>query len=69
MRGATSLSSSGHLLAIVGSMLVNPVTFPPGRGKLVTKPLPIGSETTAKTMGIVRVCCSNVVVVVGYATE
>src|SRR6516164_8621163 len=39
-RGAISLSSSSHLPAIVGSMLVKPVTLPPGREKLATKPLP-----------------------------
>src|SRR6516162_2782309 len=35
-RGAISLSSSSHLPAIVGSMLVKPVTLPPGREKLET---------------------------------
>src|SRR5262249_44503759 len=54
--GAISLSSSSHLLAIVGSVKMKPVTLPPGRAKLATKPLPIGSATIAKTMGIVRVC-------------
>src|SRR5262249_44349795 len=41
-----------------------PVTFPPGRGKLATKPLPIGSATSAKTIGMVRVSCSMVAVIV-----
>src|SRR5215813_6694421 len=36
-RGAISLSSSSHLPAIVGSILVKPVTFPSGREKLATK--------------------------------
>ena len=31
-RGALSFSSSSHLPAMVGSMLVKPVTLPPGRG-------------------------------------
>src|SRR5262252_1978719 len=62
-RGATSLSSCSHLPAIVGSILVKPVTLPPGREKLATKPLPTGSETAAKTMGKVRVCCSSAAVV------
>ena len=34
----------------------------PGCGKLATKPLPIGSATSAKTMGMVRVCCSSAAV-------
>src|SRR6516164_6410139 len=56
-RGAISLSSSTHLPAIVGSVVkVKPVTLPPGCAKLATKPLPIGSATSAKTMGMVRVC-------------
>ena len=38
------------------------MTLPPGRGKLATKPLPTGSETAAKTMGMVRVCCSSAAV-------
>src|SRR5215475_4185576 len=59
--GATSLSSSNHLPAIVGSMVVKPVALPPGRGKLATKPLPTGSETSAKTIGILRVCSSSAV--------
>src|SRR5262249_56978385 len=32
VRGALSFSSSSHLPAMVGSMLVKPVTLPPGRG-------------------------------------
>jgi hypothetical protein len=60
-RGAISLSSSSHLPPIVGSMLVKPITLPPGREKLATKPLPIGNG--AKTMGMVRVCCSSAAVV------
>src|SRR5262245_60057481 len=61
-RGATPLSSSSHLPAIVGSVKMKPVTLPPGRAKLATKPLPIGSATIAKTIGMVRVCCSSTLV-------
>src|SRR5262249_15354148 len=46
--GAISLSSSTNLPANVGSETLKPVTLPPGRGKLATKPLPTGSATTAK---------------------
>ena len=51
-RGAMSLSSSSHLPPIVGSVTVKPVTLPPGRGRPATKPLPTGSATFAKMMGI-----------------
>ena len=51
------------LAALVGSETLKPVTLPPGREKLATKPLPTGSATIAKTMGMVRVCCSSAAVV------
>jgi hypothetical protein len=41
--------------------MVNPVMLPPGRAMLATNPLPIGSETDTKTMGIVRVACISAV--------
>ena len=41
---------------------MKPVTLPPGREKLATKPLPTGSVTLTKMMGMVRVCCSNAAV-------
>src|SRR5262249_48440923 len=34
-----------------------PVTFPPGRAKLETRPSPIGSLVIAKTIGISEVTC------------
>ena len=34
-----------------------PVTLPPGRERLLTKPLPTGSTAKAKTMGMVDVAC------------
>src|ERR1700730_4986645 len=37
----------------------NPLTLPPGWAKLSTYPAATGSETPAKTMGIVRVSRSN----------
>src|SRR6516165_4261252 len=61
--GAICLSSSNHLPAIPGSITMKPVTFPPGCGKLATKPLPSGSETNAKTIGMVRVSCNRAAVV------
>src|SRR5262249_36015432 len=62
-RGAISLSSSSHLPPSESSVVEKPVTLPPGRGKLATNPLPTGSATMAKTIGIVRVCCRSAVVV------
>src|SRR5262245_47315403 len=53
--GAISFSSANHLPAIVGSIFMKPVTLPPGRLRLVTKPLPTGSETSTKIVGMVRV--------------
>jgi hypothetical protein len=35
------------------------VALPPGRGRLATKPLPTGSLTFVKMMGMMRVCCSS----------
>src|SRR6516165_658548 len=62
-RGAISLSSSTHLPPSASSLAVKPVTMPPGREKLATRPLPTGSATVAKTIGIVRVCCNSAAVV------
>ena len=36
---------------------VNPVMFPPGRGRLATCPSPAGSAFVEKTIGIVLVAC------------
>jgi hypothetical protein len=36
-------------------MLEKPVTFPPGRARLCTKPVPIGSATATMTIGMVDV--------------
>ena len=50
------MSSPTHLPAIVGSIFMKPVTLPPGRLRLLMKPLPIGSVTCTKMIGMVRVC-------------
>ena len=60
--GAISVSNSSHLPAIVSSWLMKPVIFPPGRGRLATKPSPTGSERGANTIGIVRVSRCNAAV-------
>src|SRR6516165_339536 len=56
--GAISLSNSGHFPHRVYSNCIKPVALPPGRDRLWTKPEPIGSGTTAKTTGMVRVAFS-----------
>jgi hypothetical protein len=43
MSGASCLSNSSHFALSPYSKFVKLVTFPPGRGKLVTNPLPTGS--------------------------
>src|SRR5262249_52986439 len=48
------ISTAIHTIA--ASTLMNPVTLPPGRARLATKPSPTGSPTSANTIGIVRVC-------------
>ena len=53
--GATFLSASSHFPPIGGSKCVNPVMLPPGCDKLSMNPLPTGSATLAKTIGMVRV--------------
>ncbi len=40
-----------------------PVTLPPGRARLATKPVPTGSPTLAITIGISRVACFAAVAV------
>ena len=50
-----SLSNSSRLPASTDPMVVNPVMFPPGRGRLSTRPAAIGSVTSIKTIGIVLV--------------
>src|SRR5262249_34954496 len=59
--GAKSCSTCNHLLPMSGSKLENPVRLPPGREMLVTKPCPIGSDTTVNTIGMVVVALCNAV--------
>src|SRR5262245_11703459 len=62
--GTISLSSSSHLLAKLYSNVTKPVALPPGRDRLLTKPEPTASGTLVKTIGTVRVICSNCQIVV-----
>ena len=53
--GTASLSISSLFVASSNVKLVKPVTFPPGRARLATKPSPTGSPAFAITMGMVVV--------------
>ena len=53
--GTSSESSSTHFGVSSGVMYVTPVTLPPGRARLATKPSVTGSPLPVKTMGIVEV--------------
>ena len=57
MRGNTSLSSSSRFALSSGLKNDNPVTFPPGRARLATRPAATASPTDAMTIGIVVVAC------------
>ena len=69
VRGAISFNSSIHLPPTAGSLVVKPVMLPPGRARLAAKPLPIGSATTANTIGIVRVSRASAPVTGVVTTE
>src|SRR5215510_958745 len=56
IRGAIAMSNSTHFPVIDDSKLVSPVTLPPGRGKLATKPSPMGSDIDTNKIGMSRVC-------------
>ena len=43
--------------AISGDKSDRPVTLPPGRARLATRPLPTGSVTVTKTIGMTAVAC------------
>ena len=53
--GRTSCSSSSRLATSSTPIKVAPVTFPPGRPRLDTKPALTGSEAVVNTIGIVFV--------------
>ena len=53
--GTASLSISSLLVLSSVAKLVNPVTLPPGRARLSTRPAATGSEPLAITIGIVVV--------------
>jgi hypothetical protein len=53
--GTNSDSSSTRLEFSWSAMLLKPVMLPPGRARLETRPIPTGSPTPVKTIGIVEV--------------
>ena len=53
--GTASLSISSLLVFSSGAKLESPVTLPPGRARLATRPAPTGSPAFAITMGMVVV--------------
>ena len=53
--GTASLSISSLLVFSSGAKPASPVTLPPGRARLATKPAPTGSPAFAITMGMVVV--------------
>ena len=55
--GTTSRKSSSRLPARSVGWSDRPVTLPPGRARLATRPLPTGSPATAKTIGMTDVAC------------
>ena len=68
--GAISLSIASHLPVTLASYCITPVILPPGRGRLATKPEPIGSATPANTIGIVLLSrCSAVTISVAVCED
>ena len=54
-RGASSFNRSSRLAASTLARKVTPVTLPPGRLRLATRPIATGSLPPVKTIGIVAV--------------
>jgi hypothetical protein len=62
-RTALDISSCRSLSRLASSSVskkLNPVTFPPGRARLATRPTLTGSSETVKTIGIVAVAASPI---------
>ena len=55
--GMTSRKSSSRLPARSVDWSDRPVTLPPGRARLATRPVPTGSPPSAKTIGMTDVAC------------
>ena len=51
--GAASFRSSNLFALSSGTIMLKPVTFPPGRARLATNPVATGSVLLAITIGIV----------------
>jgi hypothetical protein len=66
--GTTWRKSSSRLRAASDCWTDSPVTLPPGRARLTTRPPPTGSTAIGKTMGIADVACFTVETAVPFAT-
>jgi hypothetical protein len=55
--GTTSRKSSSRLRAVSVCCCDRPVMLPPGRARLTTRPVPIGSPDAAVTIGMTDVAC------------
>src|SRR5262249_36018941 len=55
--GTISRKSSSRLAARSVCCIDRPVTLPPGRARLATRPVPTGSPAAAKTIGMTDVAC------------
>ena len=55
--GTTSRKSSSRLPGRSADWFDRPVTLPPGRARLATRPVPTGSATDPKTIGMTDVAC------------
>jgi hypothetical protein len=55
MPGTSWAKVPTSLAARSGATLLLPVTFPPGRARLATKPMPTGSDTATMMIGMVEV--------------
>jgi hypothetical protein len=45
------------MFAMREDWFARPVTLPPGRARLATRPVPTGSDTAANTIGMTAVAC------------
>ena len=64
----TSRNSSSRLPISSGCWIEIPVTLPPGRAKLETRPALTGSNATAKTIGMVVIACFSTAAAFPYVT-
>src|SRR5262245_14463405 len=59
--GTISRKSASRFAAISVDWIDKPVTLPPGRARLATRPVPIGSAAIANTIGMTVVACLDAI--------